>query len=73
MVPDSEKELEVYDNGELLIYFTRAGLWEAKDKEGKALVCGLDKESVILWGREHLNGFQNSYTSYPDKTSNYKL
>jgi len=69
MVPD----FDTYDDGALIIYKTRAGAYEARNSQGEPLCCGLDKESVLFWGREHLNGFQNSYKTYPKKESNYKL
>ena len=62
-----------YDDGAFTVWLSRFGLWNSADKEGKGLCCGLDKESVIRWSREHLNGFQNSYTTYPKKESGYKL
>ena len=57
-----EMAIEVYDDGAFTVFKKRSGLYGSKDKEGKDLVTGLKKESVIAWSREHLNGFQNSTT-----------
>ena len=68
-------KMEVYDDGAFTVFFTRFGLYSSRDREGKGISCGLDKESVIFWSREHLNGFQNSWAS-ATKTSasdGYKL
>ena len=54
-------EIETHDNGAFTVFSTRWGTYAAKDKDGKGLCSGLDKDAVIFWAREHLNGFQNSY------------
>ena len=66
-------EFEQYDDGAFVVYTTRWGTYSSKDKHGNGLVCGLDKEAVIFWSREHLRGFPNSWVSYPKKESDYKL
>lgn len=68
-----ENEREYFDDGAFSLKLSRFGLWNSVDRDGKGLVTGLDKESVIFWSREHLNGFQNSTKSYPKKESGYKL
>jgi len=56
-----QTNIEILDDGNLIIHTTRWGTYAARDKDGNGLCSGLDRESVIFWGREHLNGFQNSY------------
>ena len=56
-------KMEVYDDGAFSVFFTKFGLYSSRDKEGKGITCGLDKESVVFWSREHLNGFANSWAS----------
>ena len=53
-------KMEVYDDGAFTVFFTRFGLYSSRDREGKGLTCGLDKEAFVFWGREPLNGFQTS-------------
>jgi len=48
-----------YDNGAFCIWLTRFGMWQSANKEGKSLCSGADKETVIKFAREHLNGWQN--------------
>jgi len=55
--------VEYYDDGAFMVIFTRFGLYSSKDKDGQGITCGLDKESVVFWSREHLNGFQNSWAA----------
>ena len=67
-------EMEFYDDGDIVIFTTRWGTYQAKDRDGNGLCSGLDKESVLFWGREHLNGFQNSWaTETKVKNVEYKL
>ena len=68
-------KMEVYDDGAFTVFYTRFGLYSSRDREGKGLTCGLDKEAVIFWSREHLNGFQNSWASdtKTSVTGGYKL
>lgn len=54
-------EFETYDDGAFTVFNTRWGTYAAKKPNGEGLCSGLDKEAVIFWAREHLNGFQNSY------------
>ncbi len=64
-----------YDNGAFTLWLSRFGIWKSADPEGKGITSGLDKESVVFWTREHLNGFQLSWSS-TTKTSfgdGYKL
>lgn len=66
-------EFETYDNGAFNVFSTRWGTYAAKKSDGTGLCSGLDKDSVVFWAREHLNGFQNSYVTYPKKESDYRL
>ena len=56
-------ELETYDDGAFVVHSTRWKTYQAKDRDGNELCSGIDKEGVIFWAREHLNGFQNSWAS----------
>ena len=60
MTEEYNDKMEMYDDGAFSVFETR---YSSIDREGKALVSSLSKESVIIWSREHLNGFQNS-TAY---------
>ena len=63
-----------YDDGAFAIWLSRFGLWKAVDREGNGICSGEDKEAVIFWAREHLNGFQNSYATVTNtKVEGYKL
>ena len=55
--------IEYYDDGAFMVIHTRFGLYSSRDRDGQGITCGLDKEAVIFWSREHLNGFQNSWAS----------
>ena len=55
--------VEYYDDGAFMVITTRFGLYSSRDKDGHGITCGIDKEAVIFWSREHLNGFQNSWVS----------
>ena len=67
--------IESLDNGELIIHTTRWKTYQARDKEGNELCSGPYKDDVIFWGREHLNGFQNSWVSVTNTSfsDGYKL
>ena len=67
--------MEFYDDGAIVIHTTRWGTYQARDKDGNGLCSGMDKESVLFWGREHLNGFQNSWHTTTKVTigGGYKL
>ena len=56
-------DLELYDDGAFTVFKTRWGTYAARDKEGNGLCSGIDKEAVVFWAREHLNGFANSYAT----------
>ena len=56
-------EIETYDDGAFTVYCTRWKTYASRDKEGNGLCSGLDKDAVIFWSREHLNGFSNSYAT----------
>lgn len=56
-------EIETYDDGAFTVYQTRWKTYASRDKEGNGLCSGIDKEAVIFWSREHLNGFANSYAT----------
>ncbi len=66
-------DFEVYDNGDFNVFMTRWGTWAATTCDGKGLCSGLDKSAVIFWAREHLNGFQLSYASYPKESKAVEL
>jgi hypothetical protein len=54
-------DIELYDDGAFSVFSTRWGTYAARDKEGNGLCSGIDKEAVVFWAREHLNGFANSH------------
>jgi len=56
-------DMEVYDDGAFTVFSTRWGTYAARDKDGEGLCSGIDKDAVIFWAREHLNGFANSYAT----------
>ena len=56
-------EMEVFDDGAFTVYQTRWKTYASRDKEGNGLCSGIDKDAVIFWSREHLNGFANSYAT----------
>ena len=63
MTEEYDDRMEVYDDGAFSIFKTKYGMYSSIDREGKALVSSISKEDVIIWSREHLNGFQNSTAS----------
>ena len=52
-----------YDEGSFTLWLSKYGVWKSADPEGKGIVSGIDKETVVFWSREHINGFQNSWVS----------
>ena len=54
-------DFEMYDDGAIMIYQTKCDTYEARDRNGKGLCSGLDKDAVLFWAREQLNGYKNSY------------
>ena len=50
----------IYDDGDFTLYLSRFGVWKTRDREGTGICSGMDKDSVIYWSREHINGFQTS-------------
>lgn len=66
-------EFEIYDDGAFTVFSTRWGTYASKTPDGQGLCSGLNKEAVVFWSREHLNGFANSHATYPKKESGYKL
>ena len=56
VMTDSELDFEVHFDGEISLFKTVAGTWEAKDKDGKGLCSGTSKEDVLFWARNHLWG-----------------
>jgi len=58
-----DDKMEVYDDGAFVLFYTSYGMYSSKDREGVGLCCGLDKDAVVFWSREHLNGFQNSWAT----------
>ena len=63
MTEEYDDRMEMYDDGAFSIFKTKYGMYSSIDREGKALVSSISKEDVIVWSREHLNGFQNSTAS----------
>ena len=55
-----------YDDGAFTVWLNRFDVWKSADKEGKSLCSSVDKESVVFWAREHLNGFQLSWATVTD-------
>ena len=53
-------QFETYDDGAFTVFSTRWGTYAAKTPDGTGLCSGIDKESVVYWAREHLNGFKTS-------------
>ena len=51
-----ELDFEIHDDGEISLFKTIAGTWEAKDHEGKGLCSGISKNDVLFWARNHLHG-----------------
>ena len=60
LMTDFDSDIELFDDGAFSVFKTRWGTYASRDKEGNGLCSGLDKEAVIFWSREHLNGFQLS-------------
>ena len=58
-----DDKMEVYDDGAFVLFYTSYGMYSSKDREGVGLCCGLDKDAVVFWSREHINGFQNSWAT----------
>ena len=58
-----ETSMEVYDDGAFTVFATRWDTFAARDRDGNGLCSGIDKEGVIFWAREHLNGFANSWAT----------
>ena len=61
-------EFETYDDGAFNVFTTRYGTYQAKTAKGEGLCSGNDKEAVVFWAREHLNGYQNSWASVTGTT-----
>jgi|TARA_B100001093_G_scaffold407754_1_gene396428 hypothetical protein len=57
---DFNTDIETFDDAAFSVFKTRWGTYAARDTDGKGLCSGLDRDSVIFWAREHLNGFANS-------------
>ena len=64
----SNDQMEILDDGAFTVFGTRFGTYCSRDKDGKGLCSGSDKDAVIFWSREHLNGFANS-TAYTTNVS----
>ncbi len=58
----TEIEFENYieDGHEFIVFQSRFGLYNSRDKEGNDICTSPTKEDCILWSREHLNGYRNS-------------
>ena len=70
---DYDDRMEVYDGGAFTLFKSQYGTYNSRDRDGNSLCCGINKDSVIFWSREHLNGFQNSSYTVVHKISDYKL
>jgi hypothetical protein len=59
----TETEVETYheEGKEFIVFKTRYGLYSSRDTEGNGLVSSIEKDAVIFWSREALNGYKNSY------------
>jgi len=55
-----DTEIETFDDSTFSVFKTRWGTYAARDADGKGLCSGIDRDAVIFWAREHLNGFKNS-------------
>ena len=60
MTEGFDDRMEIFDGGAFSVFKTGYGMYSSRDREGAGLCCGLDRDAVIFWSREHLNGFQNS-------------
>ena len=60
MTESYDDRMEIFDDGAFSVFKTAIGMYSSKDRNGESLCSGLDRDSVIFWSREHLNGFQNS-------------
>lgn len=71
----NDSDIEYFDDGNFSIVHTQWGTYNSYDREGNGLVCGIDKDALIFWSREYLNGFQNSYASTTNTSfgDGYKL
>ena len=63
-------EIEIFDDGAFTVFSTRWGTFASRDSEGNGLCSGLNKDDVIFWSREHLNGFANSYATSTNVSTN---
>ena len=70
-----DTQIEVINSewGDFTIFKSRGGLWNTRDGEGNGLVCGPERDWVIFWSEEHLNGNLRSWTSYPAGPTQYRL
>ncbi len=55
---DKHTEMETFDDDAFVVYRTAWDTYASRDKEGNNLCSGLDKDGVVYWSREHLNGFK---------------
>ena len=55
-----DDRMEIYDDRSFRVFKTAIGRYASEDRKGESLCSGLDRDAVIFWSREHLNGFQNS-------------
>ena len=63
-------DIEIFDDGAFTVFKTRWKTYASRDKDGNGLCSGLDRDAVIFWSREHLNGFANS-TCYSTNVSTH--
>ena len=47
---------ETHCNGDISLFKTIAGTWEAKNRNGEGLCSGMNKDAVLFWARNHLYG-----------------
>ena len=60
---DFNTDIELFDDGAFTVYRTRWKTYASRDKDGNGICSGLVKDDVVFWTREHLNGFENSWSS----------
>jgi hypothetical protein len=55
-----EAENFVEEGNEFIVFESRFGLFNSRDREGNGICSSLTKEDCIFWSREHFNGYKNS-------------
>ena len=57
-------KFEIFDDGEISIFPTFAGTWEARGRDGKGICSGQSRDDVLFWARNHLHGPLPGVTTY---------